>query len=257
MLLCVDIGNTNITIGLYRGEELVAHWRVSTDQQKMPDEYGILLLSLMARQGLEPSEIRGVSVASVVPPVTDMILEMLDSYVGVEPLLVGAGIKTGVAVRYDNPYEVGADRVVNAAAAFRLYGGPACIVDFGTGTTFDALSATGDYLGGAIAPGVRVAAEALFLRTAKLPRIDLTRPRKAIGTNTADSMRSGILFGYVGLVEGMVERFRRELGPSMRVIGTGGLAKDIAQETDVIEVVDPWLTLKGLQIVYELNRGAR
>ncbi len=257
MLLCVDIGNTNITIGLYRGEELVAHWRVSTDQQKMPDEYGILLISLMARQGLEPSEIRGVSVASVVPPVTDMILEMLDSYVGVEPLLVGAGIKTGVAVRYDNPYEVGADRVVNAAAAFRLYGGPACIVDFGTGTTFDALSATGDYLGGAIAPGVRVAAEALFLRTAKLPRIDLTRPRKAIGTNTADSMRSGILFGYVGLVEGMVERFRRELGPSMRVIGTGGLAKDIAQETDVIEVVDPWLTLKGLQIVYELNRGAR
>ncbi len=257
MLLCVDIGNTNITIGLYRGEELVAHWRVSTDQQKMPDEYGILLLSLMARQGLESSEIRGVSVASVVPPVTDMILEMLDSYVGVEPLLVGAGIKTGVAVRYDNPYEVGADRVVNAAAAFRLYGGPACIVDFGTGTTFDALSATGDYLGGAIAPGVRVAAEALFLRTAKLPRIDLTRPRKAIGTNTADSMRSGILFGYVGLVEGMVERFRRELGPSMRVIGTGGLAKDIAQETDVIEVVDPWLTLKGLQIVYELNRGAR
>lgn len=257
MLLCVDIGNTNITIGLYRGEELVAHWRVSTDQQKMPDEYGILLISLMARQGLESSEIRGVSVASVVPPVTDMILEMLDSYVGVEPLLVGAGIKTGVAVRYDNPYEVGADRVVNAAAAFRLYGGPACIVDFGTGTTFDALSATGDYLGGAIAPGVRVAAEALFLRTAKLPRIDLTRPRKAIGTNTADSMRSGILFGYVGLVEGMVERFRRELGPSMRVIGTGGLAKDIAQETDVIEVVDPWLTLKGLQIVYELNRGAR
>jgi len=257
MLLCVDIGNTNITMGLYRGEELVAHWRVSTDQQKMPDEYGILLLSLMARQGFEPSEIRGVSVASVVPPVTDMILEMLDSYVGVEPLLVGAGIKTGVAVRYDNPYEVGADRVVNAAAAFRLYGGPACIVDFGTGTTFDALSATGDYLGGAIAPGVRVAAEALFLRTAKLPRIDLTRPRKAIGTNTADSMRSGILFGYVGLVEGMVERFRRELGPSMRVIGTGGLANAIAQETDVIEVVDPWLTLKGLQIVYELNRGAR
>jgi len=169
--------------------------------------------------------------------------------------VVGAGVKTGVAVRYDNPYEVGADRVVNAAAAYRLYGGPACIVDFGTGTTFDALSATGDYLGGAIAPGVRVAAEALFQRTAKLPRIDLSRPRKAIGTNTADSMRSGILFGYVGLVEGMVERFRRELGPGMRVIGTGGLAKMIAQETHVIEVVDPWLTLRGLQIIYELNRG--
>lgn len=257
MLLCVDIGNTNITMGLYRGEELVAHWRVSTDHQKMPDEYGILLLSLMARQGLQPSDIRGIAVASVVPPVTDLFLETLDAYLGIEPLVVGAGVKTGVAVRYDNPYEVGADRVVNAAAAYRLYGGPACVVDFGTGTTFDALSATGDYLGGAIAPGVRVAAEALFQRTAKLPRIDLTRPRRAIGTNTADSMRSGILFGYVGLVEGMVERFRRELGPSMRVIGTGGLAKAIAQETDVIEVVDPWLTLRGLQIIFELNRGAR
>ena len=257
MLLCVDIGNTNITMGLYRDEELVAHWRISTDHQKMPDEYGILLLSLMARQGFEPTDVDGISVASVVPPVTDILSEMLDAYVGVEPLHVGAGVKTGVAVRYDNPYEVGADRVVNAAAAFRLYGGPACIVDFGTGTTFDALSATGDYLGGAIAPGVWVAAEALFQRAAKLPRIDLARPRKAIGTNTAESMRSGILFGYVGLVEGMVERFRRELGPAMRVIGTGGLAKMIAQETDVIEVVDPWLTLRGLQIVYELNRGTR
>jgi type III pantothenate kinase len=255
MLLCIDIGNTNITMGLYRGEALAAHWRISTDYQKMPDEYGILLLSLMARQGFELADVDGVSVASVVPPVTDIFNEMLDAYLGVAPLVVGAGVKTGVAVRYDNPYEVGADRVVNAAAAYRLYGGPACIVDFGTGTTFDALSATGDYLGGAIAPGVRVAAEALFLRASKLPRIDLTRPRKAIGTNTADSMRSGILFGYVGLVEGMVERFRRELGPTMRVIGTGGLAKMIAQETNVIEIVDPWLTLRGLQIVYELNRG--
>jgi type III pantothenate kinase len=255
MLLCVDIGNTNITMGLYRDEELVAHWRISTDHQKMPDEYGILLLSLMARQGFSAQDVDGVSVASVVPPVTDIFNEMLDAYFGMEPLVVGAGVKTGVAVRYDNPYEVGADRVVNAAAAYRLYGGPACIVDFGTGTTFDALSATGDYLGGAIAPGVLVAAEALFLRAAKLPRIDLSRPRKAIGTNTADSMRSGILFGYVGLVEGMVERFRRELGPAMRVIGTGGLAKMIAEETHVIEIVDPWLTLRGLQIVYELNRG--
>lgn len=255
MLLCIDIGNTNITMGLYRDEELVTHWRISTDYQKMPDEYGILLLSLMARQGFEPADVDGVSVASVVPPVTAIFNEMLDAYFGVEPLVVGAGVKTGVAVRYDNPYEVGADRVVNAAAAYRLYGGPACIVDFGTGTTFDALSATGDYLGGAIAPGVRVAAEALFQRASKLPRIDLTRPRKTIGTNTTDSMRSGILFGYVGLVEGMVERFRRELGPTMRVIGTGGLAKVIAAETDVIEVVDPWLTLRGLQIIYELNRG--
>lgn len=257
MLLCVDIGNTNITMGLYREEELAAQWRISTDHQKMPDEYGILLLSLMARQGFTPADVTGIAVASVVPPVTDIFNEMLDEYVGVAPLLVGAGVKTGVAVRYDNPSEVGADRVVNAAAAFRLYGGPACIVDFGTGTTFDALSATGEYLGGAIAPGVRVAAEALFMRASKLPRIDLSRPRKAIGTNTADSMRSGILFGYVGLVEGMVARFRRELGPDMRVIGTGGLANMIAGETDVIEVVDPWLTLRGLQIIFELNRGSK
>ena len=255
MLLCVDIGNTNTTMGLYREEELTAHWRISTDHQKMPDEYGILLLGLMAREGFSPTDIDGIAMASVVPPVTDIFCEMLDAYVGIEPLVVGAGVRTGVAVRYDNPYEVGADRVVNAAAAYRLYGGPACVVDFGTGTTFDALSATGDYLGGAIAPGVLVAAEALFLRAAKLPRIDLTRPRKVIGTNTADSMRSGILYGYVGLVEGMVARFRQELGPGMRVIGTGGLARTIAQETNVIEVVDPWLTLRGLQIVYELNRG--
>ena len=180
---------------------------------------------------------------------------MLRAYLQQEPLIVGSGVKTGVAIRIDNPREVGADRVVNTAAAFRLYGGPACIVDFGTATTFDALSANGEYLGGAIAPGVRLAADALFRGTAKLPRVDLQRPAHAIGTNTVDSMRSGILFGYVGLVEGMVARFRLELGPTMRVIGTGGLASVIAQETRVLEIVDPWLTLKGLRLIYELNRG--
>jgi len=253
MLLCVDIGNTNITMGLYRGQDLLTHWRLFTDHHKMPDEYGLLLVNLLAHHGYSPDDIQGVSLASVVPPLTDVFRQMADRYLGVEPLIVGSGVKTGVAIRYDAPRDVGADRVVNAAAAYRLYGGPACIVDFGTGTTFDALSATGEYLGGAIAPGVLVAAEALFQRTAKLPRIDLRPPSQAIGKNTVDAMRSGILLGYVGLVEGLVERFRRELGPEMQVIATGGLAPLIAQETEVFEVVDLWLTLKGLRIIYELN----
>jgi type III pantothenate kinase len=256
MLLCVDIGNTNVVMGLYRDEELITHWRVATDYQKMPDEYGILLLNLLAARGLKVQDIEGIALASVVPPMTDIFIEMLADYVGQEVLNVGAGTKTGVAIRYDAPRDVGADRIVNVAAAYKLYGGPACIVDFGTGTTFDALSAQGDYLGGAIAPGVRVAAEALFQRTAKLPRIDLKRPQKAIGSNTVEAMRSGILWGYVGLVEGMVERFRKELGPEMRVIATGGLASVVAEETSVIEHVDPWLTLKGLRLIYQLNRGS-
>jgi type III pantothenate kinase len=257
MLLCVDIGNTNIVMGLYRGDELLTHWRMSTDHNKMPDEYGMLLVDLTHYHGYSLSEVEGICLASVVPPVTDRFCEMLRLYVGAPLLIVGAGAKTGVAVRYDSPREVGADRIVNAAAAYRLYGGPACIVDFGTATTFDALSRQGDYLGGAIAPGVLVAAEALFQRTAKLPRIDLQRPERAIGGNTVDAMRSGILFGYVGLVEGMVARFRRELGEDMRVIATGGLAGVVAAETAVIQHVDPWLTLKGLRLIYDLNQGAR
>lgn len=256
MLLCIDIGNTNIVMGIYDEDELITHWRISTNHEQMPDEYGILLMTFLSQNKISKERIHGAIVASVVPPLTDTFAQMLAGYLGLEALIVGTGVKTGVAIRYDNPREVGADRVVNAAAGYRLYGGPACIIDFGTGTTFDAISADGDYLGGAIAPGIRVAAEALFTRTAKLPRIDLQRPEQAIGTNTVDSMRSGILFGYVGLVEGMVARFRRELGPKMRVIATGGLGQIIARETEVIEVVDPWLTLKGLRFIYELNRGA-
>ena len=255
MLLCVDIGNTNIVLGVYDGEHLLTHWRVATDQHKMPDEYGLQLLGFMQHAGIAVGDITGACLASVVPPVTDLILEMLSEYLGQRPLVVGTGVRTGVSVRYDSPREVGADRIVNAAAAYRLYGGPACIVDLGTATTFDALSEHGDYLGGAIAPGIKLAAEALFLRTAKLPRVDLHRPPKAIGANTVDAMRSGILFGYVGLVEGMVARFRQELGPGMRVIATGGLADVIAAETRVIEHVDPWLTLKGLRLIYQLNEA--
>jgi type III pantothenate kinase len=254
MLLCIDLGNTNITLGLYEDDDLHYHWRLNTDHHKMPDEYGMLLLSLLAHAGHRPQEVTGICLCSVVPPLTGTLEQMCDLYFQQKPLTVDVGVKTGVKIRYDNPREVGADRVVDAAAVYRLYGGPACIVDFGTATTFDGISREGDYLGGAIAPGIGIAAEALFSRAARLTRVDLVRPPRAIGTNTVHSLQSGLLFGYVGLVEGMVARFRAELGDGMRVIGTGGLAELIARDTDVIEVVDPWLTLKGLRIVWELNQ---
>ena len=253
MLLTIDIGNTNITFGLYEGERLRPSWRIRTIHEKMPDEYGILMTQLFQHRGYQPQAVTGVAIASVVPPLTPVFQQACQDYVGQAPLVVDAGVRTGVQVRYENPREVGADRVVDAAAVRALYGVPACVVDLGTATTFDAVSADGDYLGGAIAPGVGIAARALFERTAKLPRVELKRPPSAIGRNTRHSIQSGLLYGYVGLVEGMVARFKAELGPETRVVGTGGLASVIAQETDVIDVVDPWLTLHGLRIVYELN----
>jgi type III pantothenate kinase len=195
----------------------------------------------------------GAVLASVVPPLTSTFLQACDKYLGRKPLVVDAGVKTGVRIRYEDPKAVGADRVADAAAVQKLYGGPACIVDFGTATTFDAISAEGDYLGGAIAPGIGIAAEALFHRTAKLPRVDLQRPPTAIGRNTVHAIQSGMLFGYAGLVEGMVARFRKELGSGTKVIGTGGLAELVAAETPVIEILAPWLTLEGLRIIWELN----
>jgi len=253
MLLCIDIGNTNIVLGLYRGEELAAHWRIATDHQRLADEYAILLIELFNHKGYDVGDVDGIAIASVVPPLTGTFVSLSKDYFGCTPLVLDAGVRTGVRIRYDNPRDVGADRVANAVAAHRLYGGPACVVDFGTATIFDAVSAEGDYLGGAIAPGVVIAMEALFARTAKLPRTDLTRPPKAIGSNNVQAIQSGVLFGYVGLVEGMVARFRQELGPDMKVIATGGLAEIIAQETDVIQFVDPWITLKGLRLIYEMN----
>jgi type III pantothenate kinase len=220
----------------------------------MPDEYGILLGQLFRHRGYEPGQVTGIALASVVPPLTQTFEQACRDYLGQTPLVVNAGVRTGVRVRYDNPRDVGADRVVDAAAVWELYGAPACVVDFGTGTTFDAVSADGEYLGGAIAPGIGIAAQALFERAAKLPRVELSRPPSAIGRNTSHSIQSGLLFGYVGLVEGMVARFKAELGPETKIIATGGLAEIIARETDVIDVVDPWLTLHGLRIVYELNR---
>jgi type III pantothenate kinase len=253
MLLCIDIGNTNIVLGLYRGDELAAHWRIATDHQRLADEYAVLLIQLFSHRGLAIGDVDGIAIASVVPPLTGTFVSLSENYFGYNPLVLDAGVHTGVRVRYDSPRDVGADRVANAVAAHRLYGGPVCVVDFGTATTFDAVSAEGDYLGGAIAPGIVIAMEALFARTAKLPRIDLTRPPKAIGSNTVQAIQSGVLFGYVGLVEGMVARFRQELGPDMKVVATGSLADIIAQETDVIQFVDPWITLKGLRLIYEMN----
>jgi type III pantothenate kinase len=255
VLLTIDIGNTNITFGVYNtNQELKYHWRIKTDHGRMADEYGLIMLGLMRHEGVQFEQIRGIAIASVVPPLTQVFVEMVARFIKQPPLVIGAGVKTGVQIRYDSPRDVGADRIVDAAAVYKLYGGPACIVDFGTATTFDAVSATGDYLGGAIAPGIGIAAEALFSKTSKLPRVDLVRPPRAIGTNTVYAMQSGLIFGYVGIVEGMVARFREELGQNMRVIGTGGLAETIAQETTVIEVVNPWLTLEGLRLIWEMNQ---
>jgi type III pantothenate kinase len=255
MLLCIDIGNTNITLGVYRGELLGPRWRLATNHERMPDEFILQVLGLLSLEGLSRGDLRGAAIASVVPPLTGKWVEVCQKGVGLDPLLIGPDIDIGVRILYEDPSAVGADRLVDAVAAYRLCGGPACIVDFGTATTFDALSAEGDYLGGAIAPGIGIAADALFQRTAKLPRVELARPPAAIGRNTVHSMQSGLLFGYVSMVEGMVARFRRELGGDMKVIATGGLAEILARETPVLEILAPWLTLDGLQMVYNMNRG--
>jgi type III pantothenate kinase len=254
MLLCVDVGNTNITLGLYQGDKLGPRWRLKTDHERMPDEFGIQLIGFLNHTGISAQDVSSMAIASVVPPLTDKWVTVGKMYLDCDPLVVDANVQTGVKILYDEPSVVGADRIVDAAAVYRLYGGPACVVDFGTATTFDAISIEGDYLGGAIAPGIGIAAEALFQRTAKLPRIELARPPAAIGRNTSHSMQSGILFGYVGLVEGMVTRFKNELGPDMKVIATGGLAELIAKETNQIQIVAPWLTLDGLRMIYQMNK---
>ncbi len=255
MLLCIDIGNTNIVIGVYQGEQLVNHWRVATGRERTADEYAALLLFLLQQAGRSAADVDDAAIASVVPQLTGGFVELCRHYLNIDPLVVDIGVKTGVRLRIENPREVGADRVVNAAAVFRRYGGPACVVDFGTATTFDAISAEGDYLGGAITPGIGIAAWALTERTARLPRVDIVKPAAVIGRGTVQAMQSGLFFGYVGLVEGMVARFRQELGAALHVIATGGLAELVAQGTDVFEAVDPWLTLEGLRLIYGLNRG--
>lgn len=254
MLLTIDIGNTNLTLGLYEGGKLEAHWRLATDHNRMPDEYGLQFLGVLQNVGKTLTDITGVSLASVVPPLTGRVIQACREYLKQEPLVVDTGIKTGIKIRYEDPRAVGADRVCDAVAVMKLYGGPACVVDFGTATTFNAITKDGEYLGGAITAGINLAAEALFTRAAKLPRIDLQVPPSVIGRNTVHAMQSGLLFGYVSMVEGMVARFRSELGSDMKVIATGGLAEVVAKETKVINFISPWLTLEGLRLIWELNR---
>ncbi len=255
MLLAIDIGNTETTLGVFEGEGLRATWHTATVIHRTADEQAALLSNLLDSQGLDSNDIKGVALCSVVPPLTAIYEEMLRRYFNISPMVVRAGVKTGVRILMDNPKEVGADRIVDAAAAHHLYGGPIIIVDLGTATTFDTVSKDGDYLGGAIAPGIVSAAEAMFQRAAMLPYVELVRPDRVIGTNTIDAMKSGIVFGYVSLVEGMVARIQKELGEKTRVIATGGFAEMIAKETAVIDEVNPDLTLIGLRLVYQMNKA--
>lgn len=254
MLLVFDIGNTKTAIGVYGEDQWIADWRITTHIHYMADEYAVLLKSLLAEAGLTFASIDGSVMASVVPPLTATFEELTRRYLGQQALVVGHDVETGVRIRIDNPAETGADRVANTAAVQTLYGGPAIVLDLGTATTFDAVSETGEYLGGAIAPGLGISAEALVLHTARLPKVELALPPKAIGRSTVTAMQSGLVFGYVGLVKELVKRLKKELGGKSKVIATGGMAELIAEWSQVIDIVDPRLTLEGIRIIYELNQ---
>jgi type III pantothenate kinase len=254
MLLAFDIGNTTFAIGLFRGKKLVKSWKIKTDSDRTSDEYGVVLLSLFQVAGLQARSVTGAIISSVVPPLTPVIEETCAEFFGARALIVGPGLKTGMPILYENPLEVGADRITAAVAAFEKYGGPAIVVDFGTATTFDAVSAKGEYLGGAIAPGIQIAAEALYLKTARLPRIEIRKPKRAIGRTTVSSMQSGLYFGYIGLVLNTIAEIRKELGQNVRVVSTGGFASQVTEELPAIEAYEPDLVLEGLRIIFERNR---
>jgi type III pantothenate kinase len=273
MLLALDVGNTNTVLGLYRltaessapaaigarteERELVAHWRVTTHRTQTSDEYGVLFVNLFQMSGISVEEVHHIIISSVVPPVESTLRRVCEKYFRVQPLFVEPGIKTGMPMLIDNPTELGADRLVNAIAAYERYGGPCIVVDFGTATTFDVISAKGEYLGGAISPGLGISADALFSRAARLGRVDIKRPPKVIGTNTITHLQSGLYYGYIGLVDGILERMIAELGAQARVIATGGLARQISEDSRFIAQIDDMLTLDGLRILFDRNRTAK
>lgn len=258
MLLVIDLGNTNLVLGVYRGEDLIAHWRLTTRHNQTSDEYGILIKNLFLQSQIDAQEIDGIIISSVVPPLSPALQRMARDYFDLEPIMVEPTLDVGMAILYDDPKEVGADRIVNAVAAFRKYGGPLIVIDFGTATTFEAISRRGEYLGGAIVPGMMISMEALFQHAARLPRIELTKPRRegdftrsVIGKNTIESMQAGMIYGYAALVDGIVARMVEEMGGNPPVIATGGLAGLVASETKSIAKVDPYLTLDGLKIIFD------
>lgn len=263
MLLVLDVGNTNTVLGVFepggKSEQqysrLSAHWRVTTNKSQTIDEYGVLFRNLFAMNGLEVAAVKGIVISSVVPPLDSTLRQVCERYFHMKPLFIEPGVKTGMPVHYDNPAEVGADRIVNSVAAYETYGGPCIVVDFGTATTFDVVSPKGEYLGGVITPGIGISADALFSRTARLPRVDIKKPPKVMATNTVNSLQSGLYYGYLGLIDGILERLIAELKGEVKVVATGGLASLMGGGSKYIREVDDFLTLEGLRIIYDRNQS--
>jgi type III pantothenate kinase len=254
MLLVIDLGNTNLTLGLYESGKLGARWRLATDHERMPDEYGLQIIGLLQHAGFSPAQLEGVCLSSVVPQLTERLTWACQQYLNQTALVVNGDIQTGLTILYEDPKAVGSDRIADAVAVRQLFSEPVCVVDFGTATTFNAISRNGEYLGGAIAAGIGIASGALAQRAARLPSVPLVAPPSAIGRNTIHAMQSGLLLGYVAMMEGMAQRFRAELGDDMKVVATGGFSELIAKQTDIIDLVAPWLTLDGLRLIWEMNQ---